>query len=230
MLTPADRKRLVEEHLGYVRALATKERARLGPSVDLDELVAYGSQGLVEAAERFEPARGMSFVTYAHYRIRGAIFDGLREMGWLGRSEYARLRAEERANAYLDNLAQREAGATGKPATTIEEDVAELRDAVAGLAAVFVTSLEGAPAAAQQVPDPAARPDEQLAAVQVRERVRAAVARLPAKERTLVEGYYYQDRKLEEAGAALGLSKSWASRLHARAVDLLKAELAREGL
>jgi RNA polymerase sigma factor FliA len=53
-------------------------------------------------------------------------------------------------------------------------------------------------------------------------RVRAAVAALPDKERRLMELYYFADKNLEEAGAELGLSKSWACRLHARAVDLLR--------
>ncbi len=53
-------------------------------------------------------------------------------------------------------------------------------------------------------------------------RVREAVAALPEKERQLMELYYFADKNLEEAGAALGLSKSWACRLHARAVDLLR--------
>ncbi len=72
-------------------------------------------------------------------------------------------------------------------------------------------------------------PDESLPAADVAvdshrmsRRVREAVAALPDKERRLMELYYFADKNLEEAGAELGLSKSWACRLHARAVDLLR--------
>jgi RNA polymerase sigma factor for flagellar operon FliA len=84
---------------------------------------------------------------------------------------------------------------------------------------VHITSLE----AASSVPDeslPAA--DVAVDNHRMSHRVRQAVAALPEKERRLMELYYFADKNLEEAGAALGLSKSWACRLHARAVDLLR--------
>ena len=225
----ADRQRLVEQHLGYVRALATKEKARLGGRLDLEELVAYGARGLVEAADRFDASRGLAFVTFAHYRIKGAMYDGLREMGWLSRVEYARHRAEERANAYLENAVEREAGAPARPAATLADEVSGLSDAVGALAAIFVTSLEAEPTA-ERVADPGKDAETRLGDVQASARVRRAVERLPARERKLVEAYYSQGRRLEEAGAELGLSKSWASRLHTRAVELLREALAEEGL
>lgn len=228
MPAAAQRQRLIEQHLGYVRAVATKERARLGARIDLDELVAYGSRGLVEAAERFDPSRGLAFVTFAHYRIKGAIFDGLREMGWLSRAEYAQQRADERANAFLENAADRDGGAE-RPAGSLEDEVRGLADAVGALTTIFVTSLEAEPGAGR-IADPGATPEARLGDAQATTRVRRAVARLPDKERRLVEAYYFQGKKLEEAGALLGLSKSWASRLHARAVELLRDALAEEGL
>ncbi len=225
----ADRQRLIEQHLGYVRALATRERTRLGGRLDLEELVAYGARGLVEAADRFDASRGLSFVTFAHYRIKGAIFDGLREMGWLSRPEYARHRAEERANAYLENAADREVGAAARSPATLEDEVSGLADQVGALTAIFVTSLEAEPVA-ERLADPRATAEARLGDAQAGARVLRAVASLPDKERSLVEAYYFGGKKLEEAGALLGLSKSWASRLHARAVELLRKALTEEGL
>src|SRR6185436_11792944 len=73
-----------------------------------DDLVGYGHKGLIEAADRFDSKQGVTFTTFAYYRIRGAMLDGLRTMGWYSRSDYARYRAEERANEYLQNTADRE--------------------------------------------------------------------------------------------------------------------------
>jgi len=98
--SPADQKRLVEDHIPFVRSIARKLREQV-TMVEFDDLVGFGMQGLIEAGQRFDDRHGVAFTTFAYYRVRGAMFDGLRSMGWLPRSEYARLRLEERANAYL---------------------------------------------------------------------------------------------------------------------------------
>jgi RNA polymerase sigma factor for flagellar operon FliA len=219
---------LVEKHLSLVQAIARKVKKTLNASIELDDLVGYGSKGLVEAAERFDARHGVAFTTFAYYRIRGAIYDGLRAMGWYSRADYARYRAEERANEYLRNRADREgagqaesgkAGAAGGPTPSEAATLAEVHEILSSVATVHITSLE----AASSVPDeslPAA--DVAVDNHRLSQRVRQAVAGLPEKERRLMELYYFADKNLEEAGAALGLSKSWACRLHARAVDLLR--------
>src|SRR5512143_101245 len=97
----AHRERLVEEHLHLVHSIAAKLRGRLGKTMEPGDLVAYGTKGLLEAAERFDANHGVAFATFAYYRIRGAMFDGMRTMGWYSRSDCARFRAEERAGEYL---------------------------------------------------------------------------------------------------------------------------------
>src|SRR5438552_3641082 len=105
MLSEAERARLVDENLSFVRALAAQIKERLPRTIEYEELVSYGTQGLLEAAQRFDPSGGARFATFAYYRIRGAIYDGLRQMGWLSRTQYARQRAEERTNSYLASVA-----------------------------------------------------------------------------------------------------------------------------
>src|SRR5438045_7517774 len=100
-----NKQRLVADNLPFVRAIAAKVKEQLPREIEFDDLVAYGTQGLIEAAERYDPAHGTAFTTFSYYRIRGAIYDGLRGMGWLPRGEYARLRFEERSNALMQNLA-----------------------------------------------------------------------------------------------------------------------------
>jgi len=220
---------LVEKHLSLVQAIARKVKKTLNASIELDDLVGYGSKGLVEAAERFDARHGVAFTTFAYYRIRGAIYDGLRAMGWYSRADYARYRAEERANEYLRNRADREgagqaqsgAGAAGAttPSASEAATLAEVHEILSSVATVHITSLE----AASSVPDESLPPaDVAVDSHRLSHRVRQAVAGLPDKERRLMELYYFADKNLEEAGAELGLSKSWACRLHARAVDLLR--------
>jgi RNA polymerase sigma factor for flagellar operon FliA len=219
-----DKKELVEQHLDLVQAIARKVKRSLGARIDFDDLVAYGSKGLVEAAERFDARPGVQFTTFAYYRIRGAMYDGLRTMGWYSRADYARYRAEERANEYLQSHADRPAGEGGASQTADQaEALAAVAQVLSGVAAVHITSLEAAATVADET---FAAPDAAIDSTRLGSRAREAVKKLPEKERRLLELYYFEDKTLEEAGAALGLSKSWACRLHARAVDLLRQALA----
>jgi len=220
----AEKNQLVEQHLGLVQAIARKVKKTLGARIELDDLVAYGSKGLVEAAARYDARPGVAFTTFAYYRIRGAMFDGLRAMGWYSRADYARYRAEERANEYLQSHADRPGAASGAgQAADAGEALAAVAQVLSSVAAVHITSLEAAATVADTT---FAAPDARIDLGRLGTRVREAVTKLPEKERRLMELYYFEEKTLEEAGGALGLSKSWACRLHARAVDLLRAAMA----
>ena len=221
----ADKNQLIEQHLSLVQAIAHKVKKSLAAAIDVDDLVGYGSKGLVEAAERFDARQGVAFSTFAYYRIRGAMYDGLRTMGWYSRADYARYRAEERANEYLQSQAEREAAgrADGRADASQAETLAEIAAVLSGVGTVHITSLDAAASVADERLPP---PDAALERRQLTDRLRQAVKQLPDKERRLMELYYLGDKNLEEAGRVLGLSKSWACRLHARAVDLLRAAMA----
>lgn len=223
-----EKNQLIEQHLALVQAIARKVKRSLGASIDYEDLVGYGCKGLVEAAERYDPQHGVAFTTFAYYRVRGAMFDGLRTMGWYSRADYARYRAEERATEYLKSQAEREGAArandaAGAAGATQEQALADVAAALSAVAAVHITCLDAAAAVADERLPP---PDAALETGRLGRRVREAIGALPDKERRLMELYYFGDKNLEEAGAELGLSKSWACRLHARAVDLLRKALA----
>src|SRR3954447_1384288 len=120
-LSDKDRQKLVDANVPFVRSIAGKIKEQLPREIEFDDLYNYGMQGLLEAAERYDRKHGVGFQTFAYYRVRGAMFDGLRAMGWLPRNEYQRMRFEERAVAYLSNLAEREAGAEAPAVINIED-------------------------------------------------------------------------------------------------------------
>ena len=217
---------LVKKHLSLVEAIARKVKRTLGGAMDVDDLVGYGHKGLVEAAERFDGRAGVAFSTFAYYRIRGAMYDGIRAMGWYSRADYARYRAEERTNQYLQTQADQEGaaraqnpGAAGSAKPDAAETLASVAEVLSGVATIHITSLE---AASRVADESLPAPDSAVDTVRLSRRVRDALKTLPDKERQLMELYYFGDKNLEEAGSELGLSKSWACRLHARAVDLLR--------
>lgn len=215
---------MIEKYGPYVRSLANTVRKQFNSRLDIEDLVAYGNIGLFEAAERFDAKLGANFLTFAHYRIKGAIFDGLRKMGTLKGSDQRSAYISDRANAYLS--AQSSANSGGRP-NSFADDVADVSSAVASLAAIFATSLEGMEHL--QLKDESLSPEDRLELSELKHRVRVAIETvLQENERNLLIGYYYEGKTLEEAGQAIGQSKSWASRLHARAIDKIKKVLEEE--
>jgi RNA polymerase sigma factor for flagellar operon FliA len=218
----ATQEQLLAKYGPYVRSIAAAVRRQFGNRLDLEDLLAYGNIGLLEAAERFDEKIGANFLTFAHYRIRGAIFDGLRKMGVLRGADRRSAYLSDRANAYLASNAARDTGRV----TPFADDVQEIEGAVMSLAAAFAVGLEGLERL--QIKDESLGPEERLEHRELRERAAAALERLPDNERRLLVAYYFENKTLEEAGGALGLSKSWSSRLHARAIDRLKGLLDEE--
>jgi len=91
----AERDERIKAHLHIVRSVARAIRlSSLGRGIEMEDLVGYGAKGLVEAAARFDGARGIPFVAFARHRIRGAILDGIRTEHWLGRRAYERLQSD----------------------------------------------------------------------------------------------------------------------------------------
>lgn len=214
----------IEDHFPLVRKLAAEVRRSLGNSVEFDDLFAYGTKGLVEAHGRFDPNRGFAFSTFAYYRIKGAIYDGVREMGWRSRSRAQKQQVcfEHGANLALQQVADEAPAAGGA------DDADAVERAITQVATAYLVSVDTD--AIHRTPDPSPDPEAQLSASGEGAHVRAALGTLPEKERRLVELMYFEDKSLTEAGAAIGLSKSWACRLHARALRLLSEELASRGV
>ena len=223
MVFMEDRAQLLAKYGPYVRSLANTVRKQFNSRLDIEDLVAYGNVGLFEAAERFDPKVGANFLTFAHYRIKGAIFDGLRKMGTLKGPDQRAAYLSDRTNAYLSSAAAADSTARAR---SFADDVREVESAGTSLAAVFATSLEGMEHL--QIRDEQLSPEERLEISELRGRVRTAVERLPDNEKKLLIGYYYEGKTLEDAGQAIGQSKSWASRLHARAIERIKDYLAEE--
>ena len=208
-----ERQQLVDDNVPFVRAAAAKLKESLPREVEFDDLVAYGMEGLLEAAERYERKFGVAFTTFAWYRVRGAMFDGLRRMGYGGRE--AALKFEERANAYLGNVTDRDAGGGAPAEIDLDTEVRDLADTLGSVATIYLSTVE----------EVGEHPETEHERRERRAAVERAMSSLPEKERRLLELYYYQDKSLEEAGAELGLSKSWSSRLHARAIEGLTQAL-----
>lgn len=211
------REELTERYMPYVRAIAGKVKKSMSKDIEYDDLLSYGMLGLFEAADRFDASRGASFMTFSYYRIRGAIYDGLRGMGWVSRTEYQRFRFERHATAYLQNVEEQAQATPPGIKRSDDEQVEELADVVEGLVTIYVTALDAMEGL--QVADEAPLVDESLELQQARQLVAEALTKMGEQEKKLLTLYYYKEMSLEAVGKELGLSKSWTSRLHARAIQ-----------
>lgn len=217
---PLTRDQLIKQYRPYVRNIVSKVIKTISKDVDFDDLVGYGEIGLIEAADRFDPKFKVNFMTFAYYRIRGAIYDGLRGMGWISRSQYAKIRYEERANTYLASVNERYGSSQDQG--SLSDEVNQIGEVISGLASIFITSLDASEGLQIKAEDRESDPHDQVELKQARTMLKAALEKLPDQERKLLEFYYYRDMTLEQAGNELGLSKSWASRLHSRAIQRLQ--------
>ncbi|MEJ7618215.1 MAG: sigma-70 family RNA polymerase sigma factor [Pyrinomonadaceae bacterium] len=229
--TPArvsDRDQLIERHLSYARALAVDVMSELNsPSqIELTDLIGYGELGLVEAAERFDSCRGVAFTTFAYYRIRGAIYDGLRRMGWLSRGEYRRVRFAAAANSLRQAIVDDE---RPRPPGGLEEEIVTAQSMIDTLIPVYLLSLDST----EDLPELADRSALHSALLEEQELklvIRALLAELSADDQLLLENIYYRNVSMVEVAARIGASKSWVSRLHARAVSRLQAVMEKHGM
>jgi RNA polymerase sigma factor for flagellar operon FliA len=219
---------LVEQHLDLARRAAAMVYPRVREHVEFEELVALGRAGLVEAASRYDASRGASFSTFAWYRVQGSIMDGLRRQTTLPRRVWAKLVALRATSEYLETQSERERGANaqGKSSPSTAESLAKIKEAIASIRTMYVTSLEAARERGFDAVDAnAVSAEGQLYNRQLAKHLRAALETLPEREKSLLIKHYWEGKNLLEAGRDLGISKSWASRMHAQAVDRLREAL-----
>lgn len=219
---------LVEQNLSLVEALARKILRSLPSFVEVEDLIGFGQLGLVEASRRFDPSRGVLFKTFAYYRIRGAIFDGIRKMSWFKGAANRQTTFEAASNEVLQESAESDMGG-GRRILSVEEQIERTKDLIENIAAARILSLD-ADEAPVELANEEALPDEVTEVAELSTVMRACICKLDKKERGVIEDYYFNHLTLEEAGAKFGLSKSWTSRLHARALKKLLALCRESGI
>lgn len=203
------------------RRAAAMVYRRVRAHIDYEELVALGNIGLAEAAARFDPSRGVPFSAFAWYRVKGAMIDGLRRATNLPRAVWQELVALRAAADYLENGGERAVAATkrGGRRLTRAEALAAIKERLAAIKTIYMTSMEAMQEQTGFEPaDEAPRPVEGIALARAGKLLRAAIERLPERERALMKKHYWEGKDLQEAAVELNISKSWASRLHAQAI------------
>ena len=213
----------VREGLALIERNAQAVARRVGPgSVTLDDLRAFGRDGLLDAARAFDERRGVPFDQWASLRIRSAMMDGVRRWGPIPFRARRRLRGLEVAGS--TRSAPGEPGQPSDAGTSDSSDLSRWAPLASSLGDMAAPLPD-----ADRLDGLGLNPEDALAQAQVASALREIVAELPDRERALIEHAYFHGRTLDQAAASMGITRSWASRLHARAIETMERELRKRG-
>jgi RNA polymerase sigma factor for flagellar operon FliA len=217
--------------LPFVESLARRMASTMPHSIDLSDLVQDGVIGLIDAAHRFDEGRGIKFETFAERRVRGAMIDALRRDAWprgvrrvRRELEAAReqLRRELNAEPTLADLAAR----VGADVSRLERTILRINTIESTSPMANLESVDSATLPAVLVPSEPLSPHRLFEQGEMRDRVREALDKLPAREQRIIRLYYFEEATMKQIGRAIGVNESRVSQLHARAILRLKQALA----
>ena len=229
-LTP-EQEHMMIEHLSTVRYLARRIHERLPQHVDMEDLVSAGVLGLIDAFQKFDPAKKVQFRSYAQFRIRGAILDSLRTLDWSPRDLRRKGRAIEEA---IRALTVRSGRTPSEPeiAAELQMDLGEYQQLLGELKGLEIGTLHlersedsGEEELAYIPNSPEEDPLFRCLKGELQQRLADAIEQLPERERLVMTLYYYEEMTMKEIGLTLGVVESRVSQIHASAVLHLRALL-----
>ncbi|MBX2861422.1 MAG: FliA/WhiG family RNA polymerase sigma factor [Vampirovibrio sp.] len=227
------REKIILRYLHLVRYVVSRLPITLPVSIASEDLISYGTMGLMEAVERFDPERGLKFETYAITRIRGSIIDQLRFQDWVPRGVRKRSKDLGEAMARLeeklgrvpttDELAE-ELNVTKAKIKTM---LAESSNLVLSLDESYAGDTSDNPNSLLEMVEDKNSPDPQgeYEAMELKKRLAESIASLPEREKLLIALYYHENMTLKEIGEIISVSESRVCQLHAQAILRLRGKL-----
>jgi RNA polymerase sigma factor for flagellar operon FliA len=229
-----NREAVIIEYSPMVKYVANRIALRLPPHIEVEDLISVGVMGLIDAIEKYDPARGAKFKTYAEFRVRGAILDELRSMDWVPRS--IRQKASQ-----IDAVIQKLQAKFGRPPE--DEEVAkklgvsldQFFDTLNETRSMPVLSLDDLnivkeTGGQQSLLDCLAGkvdadPQVQFRLNELKEIIAKTIDTLPEKERLVISLYYYKELTMSEIGVVLNVTESRVSQIHSRTMFRLRTKL-----
>jgi RNA polymerase sigma factor for flagellar operon FliA len=230
----ASQNRRIVAGLPFVEALARRMAASMPNSIDVCDLVQDGMIGLIDAAHRFDEQRGIKFETFAERRVRGAMIDALRRDAWPRGVRRQRRELDAAREALRRELGHEPSMAD--LAARVGSDEKRLSRTIVRINTIEATSplatgehFDESCLPTALVPSEPEAPDTAYEKLETRDRVRAAIASLPVRERKVIGLYYYGEATMKEIGSEIGVNESRVSQLHARAIKRLRDALGSMG-
>ena len=229
---------LLEAYLPLTQYHADQLMRRVPDSIERDDLINAGVLGLLDAASRFDPERGIQFSTFVGYRVRGAMIDYLRAFDWFPRSLRETAKEVQQALTRLEQVHGRPAE-EAEIADALGMDLTTYRDKLLDIKGMTVLYFDDLPLAGDEdgeldvleviAGDPEQMPERQTAMSEFMGQLAEAIEALPLRERIILTLYYYEELSMKEVALVLNLTESRVSQLHSQMVlrlrGLLKLDL-----
>ncbi|MGN7453798.1 FliA/WhiG family RNA polymerase sigma factor [Paenibacillus pasadenensis] len=228
------KKALIEQYLPLVDYVTNRMAIGLPKNVSKDDLASNGVMGLIDAIDKFDYKRGLQFETYASWRIRGAIIDGLRQGDWVPRSVREKAKRIEEAYQHLEQQYLRSVS-DFEISSYLQVSEKEFTVMLQEIAVTTVCSLED-PIREEEsetrmsllVDEKAKNPDHKVHEFYLKESLVKGIEKLTEKERIVVSLFYYEELSLSEIAEVMSLSPSRISQLHSKAILRLRGALSKQ--
>lgn len=225
-----ERQRMILHYAPLVRQVVGRIMVMLPQAIDKEDLLGYGTVGLIEAVDRFDPTQGVRFESFAAERIRGSVIDAVRAADWIPRSSRKRGRDIQRAFLSMEEelgrapTDQEVAAALGLTLTQLHRAMADAVSTIISLERPMrLADNEGGVTLLDCISDSAAEPGQEVEQRELRQLIFEAVERLDERERLILSLYYEQSLTLREIGQVMEISESRVWQLHARAITRIRA-------
>lgn len=233
---PAYRDQLITEYLPYVKRIVQRLAVHLPSTVDIDDLMNVGVIGLIQAVDRYDPRRDNKFMTYAIFRIKGAVLSELRARDFLSRSNRRKIRELESAYLRLEQKLGREAD-DQEVARELGVDLEQVYR-TKQMSSISFISLEELGVSSRDEKEKLLsylinNEDDALSMTklkELKEAIAQAIKQLPEKERLVISLYYLDELTMKETGKVLGITESRVSQIHSQAILHLRTKLRKQKL
>jgi len=227
------KQQIIESHLPLVDYVSSRLAVGLPKTVSREDLQSFGAMGLIDAVDKFDYERGLQFETYATWRIRGAIIDGLRQGDWVPRSVREKAKRIEDAYQKLEQQHMRSV-TDAEMSAYLEVSPHEFSQMIQELAVTTVCSIDD-PIREEEsetrlsliIDEKAKNPEYKVNEFFLKETLARAIDKLTEKERTVVSLFYYEELSLSEIAEVMNLSPSRISQLHSKAIFRMRGALSR---
>jgi len=220
------------QYLPHVKRIVQRIAVYLPKNVEIDDLLNVGVIGLIQAIERYDPAMDNKFMTYAAFRIRGAVLSELRSRDHISRTNRRKVRELEKT--YL-KLEQKKGGDVEDHEVVKEMGVSfEQFHKIKQMSNISIISLEEMGYSSDKKRNSLSemfinnKDEDALNQTGIKE-VKVAIAKtieeLPEKEKLVISLYYMDELTMKETGKVLGITESRVSQLHSKAITRLRAKL-----
>ena len=233
---PVYRDQLITEYLPYVKRIVHRLAVHLPSTVDIDDLMNVGVIGLIQAVDRYDPKRDNKFMTYAIFRIKGAVLSELRARDFLSRSNRRKIRELENVFTRLEQKLGRVAD-DREVAQELGVDLEQVYR-TKQMSSISFISLEELGVSSRDEKEKLLsylinNDDDALSLTKLKELKEAmarAIEQLPEKEQLVISLYYLEELTMKETGKVLGITESRVSQIHSQAVLHLRAKLRKQKL